>query len=173
MGRDDVTVHGVRVMFTSVSSANICSVLYVLGVIRTLPGWSGPQDTELPILYIQYLKWWFSIYMQSLQWWFSLYATSDMCWFGVCWGHDTDVSRTGMCTAGGRRPPLSIDTSQYVSQDPHQGPEVVLGYTYVTCEGYTPSLIYIGVYSYKYIGHETTNSLGSGGPRSTNCRRSG
>ena len=30
----------------------------------------------------------------------SLHATSDMCWFSVCWGYDTDVSRTGMCTGG-------------------------------------------------------------------------
>ena len=31
---------------------------------------------------------------------FSLYPTVGMCWFGVCWGHDTDVPRTGMCTDG-------------------------------------------------------------------------
>ena len=43
--------------FTSVTSSNrptfmyLCSVLYVSGVIRTLEGWSGSQDTELPILY--------------------------------------------------------------------------------------------------------------------------
>ena len=30
----------------------------------------------------------------------SPYTTAGMCWFGVCWGHDTDVSRTGMCTVG-------------------------------------------------------------------------
>ena len=27
----------------------LCSEFYVLGVIRTLQGWSGSQDTELPI----------------------------------------------------------------------------------------------------------------------------
>ena len=31
----------------------------------------------------------------------SLCVTEDMCWFSVCWGHGTDVSRTGMCTDGG------------------------------------------------------------------------
>jgi hypothetical protein len=33
----------------------------------------------------------------------SLYATTDMCWFGVCWGHDTDVSGTGMWTGSDMR----------------------------------------------------------------------
>ena len=33
--------------------SQLCSVLYVVGVIRTLEGWSGSQDTELTILYKQ------------------------------------------------------------------------------------------------------------------------
>ena len=30
----------------------------------------------------------------------SLYATGGMCWFGMCWGHVTDVSRTGCARLG-------------------------------------------------------------------------
>jgi hypothetical protein len=27
-------------------------------------------------------------------------VTAGMCWFGVCWGHGTDVSRTGCARLG-------------------------------------------------------------------------
>ena len=54
----------------------------------------------------------------------SLYVTGVMCWFGVCWGHGTDVSRTGMYTTGFG----------------NQGSVVVFGYTYVSYEHYTPNI---------------------------------
>ena len=63
------------------------SVLYVLGVIRTCKG--GVGHKTLSCLY----------YISSLcSGGFT--ETPDMCSFGVCWGHDTEVSRTGMCTVG-------------------------------------------------------------------------
>ena len=60
----------------------------------------------------------------------------------------------------------------YVPQGPHQGAAVVFGYTYVSCELYTPN-IYRCLHIYKYIGHETANWLGWGGRRSAHCRRCG
>ena len=43
----------------------------------------------------------------------------------------------------------------YVSQGPHQRGTVVFGYIEVYPNGMI--LIYIGVYTHKYIGHEITN----------------
>jgi hypothetical protein len=40
----------------------------------------------------------------------------------------------------------------------------VFGYIEVSCERYTPN-IYIGVYTHKYIGHETANWWGGMGIR--------
>ena len=54
-------------------------------------GWSGLQDTELPILYKQSLAVVVAVVV-------SLYVAADMRWSGVYEGHVTDVSRTGMCT---------------------------------------------------------------------------
>ena len=45
----------------------------------------------------------------------SLYATADMCWFSVCWGHDTDVSRAGMCTVWFGNSTRLLTASFYVS----------------------------------------------------------
>ena len=50
----------------------------------------------------------------------------------------------------------------YVPQDPPQEVPVVFGYIEVPCERYAPN-IYLGSYTYKYIGHETTNWWGWGG----------
>jgi hypothetical protein len=110
------------------------SVLYVLGVIRTL---GGVGRKALSYLY----------YISSLC--SGGFAVCDcMCWFGVCWGHGTDMPRTGMCTAGfGTSTRLLLRVAgrwrSNVPQVPHQGAAVVFGYTYVTCECYTPN-IYIG-----------------------------
>ncbi len=59
-------------------------------------------------------------------------STTDMCWFGVCWGHGTDVSRTG-CTRMGS---TTRRVSFYVSlvggglrlSGPSSGTTVVFGY---------------------------------------------
>jgi hypothetical protein len=41
----------------------------------------------------------------------SLYATVDMCWFGMCWGHVTDVPRTGCVRLGSATRRVSFYTS--------------------------------------------------------------
>ena len=80
MGRQGAAAHVVRVMFTACRTFKqtkfmtnlmyLCSVLYVLYYIRSLSS-GGFVD-----------------------------VTSGMCWFGVCWGHGTDVSRTGYARMG-------------------------------------------------------------------------
>ena len=65
MVSEGVTTHGVQVMFTTnlvfkQSKIDVFMFCFIcLGVIRTLQGWSGSQDTELPIFYKQSLQWWF------------------------------------------------------------------------------------------------------------------
>ena len=72
--REGVSTHGSRVMFHCMSRLRnrpnlyLCSVLYVLYYISSLC--SGDFAD----------------------------VTAGMCWFGVCWGHVTDVPRTG-CTS--------------------------------------------------------------------------
>jgi hypothetical protein len=52
----------------------------------------------------------------------------------------------------------------YVPQVPHQVTVVVFGSLSIhTCHPNTIHLIYIGPYTYQYIGHETVNWLGCGG----------
>ncbi len=74
-------------------------------------------------------------------------ATTDMCWFGVCWGHDTDVSRTG-CTRLGS---LTRRVSFYVSLvggdlrlfGPSSGTNGSVGAYHsieVSCERYDPTI---------------------------------
>ncbi len=67
----------------------LCSVLYVLGVIKTLEGWSGSQDTELPILYKQPLQWGF--HCMRLQ----------TCVGSVCVGDTTLMCRGRECARWG------------------------------------------------------------------------
>jgi hypothetical protein len=38
-------------------------------------------------------------------------ATAGMCWFGVCWGHGTDVPRTGCARLGSATPHVSFYVS--------------------------------------------------------------
>ena len=114
----------------SVASSNrpkfmcLCSVSYVVGVIRTLQGWSGLEGTELPILH-----------KQSLQWWFRCMRL-EVCVGLVCVGGTALMCRGRDVHGWVRQLDVSPSTCRwsvevYVPQGPHQGVVVVFGYSYV------------------------------------------
>ena len=109
------------------------------------------------------------------------YLLCIMCFF-IVWafvgqvcveGHNTDVPRVEMCTAGVRHVDglpcyESLGGGGLGPSGPHEGARVVFGYTYVHAN--TVHLKYVGACVHKYIGHETANLLGCGGCRSAHCQ---
>ena len=110
-----------------------------------------------------------------------LYYISSLCsgGFAVCdcrhvlvrcvLGHGTDVTWTGMCTSGfGNSTHLLLRVAGRWRSTSLRWCSVIH-----TCHANAIHLIYIGAYTYKYIGHETANWLGCDGRRSEHCRRCG
>jgi len=99
----------------------LCSVSYVLGVIRTLQGWNGSEGTELPILH-----------KQSLQWRFRCMRLRA-CVGSVCVGGTALMCRGRDVQGWVRQLDESPSTRHwtvevYVPQGPHRGAAVVFGY---------------------------------------------
>ena len=77
MGGEGAEDHGVRVMFHSMSR---------------------PRTVQIYVFMFCIICFYIIYTVSAVV--VSLYETAGICWFGVCWGHVTDVSRTGMFTAG-------------------------------------------------------------------------
>ncbi len=74
----------------------------------------------------------------------SRYVTPDMCWFGMCWGHVTDVPRTGCARLDmslSSRLDVSLSSRHWTVEVyvPHETP-VVFGYVEVSYEHYAPNI---------------------------------
>ena len=86
----------------------------------------------------------FISYKQSLQWWFRCMRL-QACFGSVCVGGTTLMCRGRECARLGSATRRIFfyalwSVEVYVPQGPHQGAEVVFGYTYVSCERYTPNI---------------------------------
>ena len=124
----------------------VCDYRHVLEVIRTLQAWSGSQDTELPILYKQSLRWWFrSMPLQA-------------CVGSVCVGGTALMCRGRECAR------LGSATRRVSFYAPLVGGGLRLS---------GPSSGGNGSVRVKYIGHEIANWWVWGGRRSEHCRRCG